>query len=292
MTESNCFSFVIRRIPREIYEEGLKVLEKTYTTYRTEYNHWTLKGKKNAEPTYPRVCHLNEVGAAIMNAQIVHDNRMGKSSAIVRKATARKATSGDHHQIDLESIIDNCDDIPHFMPTAHAAVARELARSRQDVCCRACKQWGHCVELGGQCDFLAQHLNCEHYIKKCIKENNNKILKTTLNAYDHRQKDRRRVITKNDSGKNLNNDTGNNRNQHYQADNRRGRSLERTRSTTPQRNRPRTPSAIRGLAHQASGQSVTFEDEGDMPFALDDSNILFADDASFFNDDEADGDHE
>ncbi len=87
------------------------------------------------------------------------------------------------------------------------------------------------------------------------------------------------------------NDNGNSRSNQNQTDNRRGRSLERSRSTTPQRNRARTPSAIRGLAHQATGQSVTFEDEEDMPFPLDDSNVLFANDASFYNDD-TDGEHE
>ena len=274
MTESNCFTYLITRIPRDVYEEGLTAIEKTYATFKKEHNHWLRHGNKKNEIPYPRVCRLSEAGAAIMNSQIAHDKKIGKTDAIVRKAKA----NADKTTYELDTILDQCDDVPTCIPIVHAAAARQLARTRQDVTCKGCKQWGHCIEVGGQCDFLAQFINCQHYIKN--QGNDKTKLKEAVINYETRQRDRRRIIAKSSTG---DNDATPRRD--------RGRRLERSRSPYPGRQmeqrRPRTPSAVRGLAKAANGgtTSVTFQ-EDEMPYGFDDSNVLFADDDSFYNEGE------
>jgi hypothetical protein len=275
MTESSCFTYLITRIPRELYAEGLSAIEKTYARYKMEHNHWSRHGKTGYEPQYPRICRLSEAGAAIMNAQILHNKKNGKNDAIVRKATATDQIFQPEDQTQLESIMDQCDDTPKFIPKVHAATARELARTRQDVTCRACKQWGHCIELGGQCDFLAQTINCQHYITR-HKGEKGKILKDAVVTFEERQKDRRRIIAKSGGGNVPDGQSG-----IKTSTPSRGRSYERSRSPYTAQRRPRTPSAVRGLAKAATGTAVTFQ-EDDMPYGFDDSNVLFADDDSFF----------
>ncbi len=276
MTESSCFTYLITRIPREIYEEGLTSIEKTYGNYKKDHNHWSIQGQYGKEPSYPRACRLSEAGATIMNTQIAHNSKMGKTDAIpvVRKASSIENVIQPEQQ-DIECIMDQCENSPSFVPKIHAATAKALARPRQDVVCRACKQWGHCVELGGQCDFLAQSINCQHYIRNTTGDK--KKLKEAVMNYDNRQKDRRRIMSK--SG---------NQNVMREETPQRGRSYERSRSPYPQR-RQRTPSAVRGLAKSASATntSVTFQEE-DMPYGYDDSNVLFADDESYYDEAESD----
>ena len=273
MTESNCFTYLITRVPRELYEEGLTSIEKTYARYKSDHNHWSIQGKYGQEPIYPRLCKLSEAGATIMNVQIAHNVKTGKTDAIVRKATSTQ----NIHPTDqcMECVMDQSDNTPSFVPVIHAATARALARPRQDVVCRACKQWGHCIELGGQCDFLAQSINCQHYIKNC--KDRQKLKDAVLN-YDDRQKDRRRIMAKTgNEGQTTTRGTDTTQPQ-------RGRTFERSRSPYSQR-RPRTPSSVRGIAKTASGDSgtsVTFK-EDDMPYGFDDSNVLFADDDSYYD---------
>ncbi len=280
MTESNCFTYLVTRIPRDVYEEGLTAIEKTYATYKKDHNHWLRHGNKKNEVPYPRVCRLSEAGAAIMNSQIAHDKKTGKTDAIVRKAKATEETTTATYELD--TILDQCDDVPTCIPIVHAAAARQLARTRLDALCRGCKQWGHCIELGGQCDFLAQFINCQHYIKNQGSDKSK--LKEAVINYDTRQKDRRRIIAKSGNGGT------------EDAPRRdRGRRMERSRSPYPGRQqmeqrRPRTPSAVRGLAKAATGNtSVTFQ-EDEMPYGFDDSNVLFADDDSFYNGETTDDD--
>ena len=273
MTESNCFTYLITRVPRELYEEGLTSIEKTYGRYKTDHNHWSIRGKHGQEPIYPRLCKLSEAGATIMNVQIAHNKKTGKTDAIVRKATStNNVISPDQC---MECVMDQSDNTPSFVPIIHAATARALARPRQDVVCRGCKQWGHCIELGGQCDFLAQTINCQHYIRNCKDKQK---LKDAVINYDERQKDRRRIMAKTGS----NGPTATRGGETTQP--QRGRTFDRSRSPYSQR-RPRTPSSVRGLAKSASGgggTAVTFQEE-DMPYGFDDSNVLFADDESYYD---------
>ena len=269
MTESNCFTYLITRIPREIYEEGLRSIEKTYASYKSDHNYWSLHGKHGHEPQYPRACKLSEAGVTIMNTQIAYNEKMGKVDAIVRKATAHagKIIEPDN---EMEFQMDQCTDIP----TIHAASAKELVRPRADVTCRACNQWGHCIELGGQCDFLAQHINCQHYIRNNSGEKQKHKLKEAVVNYEERQKDRRRVMT---------NSGGSRSRQRNDANTpQRGRNYERSRSPYSQQRRPRTPSSVRGVAKSANATSVTFQEE-DMPYGFDDSNVLFAEDESYYD---------
>lgn len=271
MTEASCFTYLITRVPRELYEEGLSSIEKTYANYKSDHNYWSMHGKHGYEPTYPRVCKLSEAGVTIMNTQIAHNEKTGKTGGIIRKATAHtgKYLAPD---IDMEVSLDQCHDIP----TVHAASAKELVRPRADVVCRACKQWGHCIELGGQCDFLAQHINCHHFIKNSTGEKQ-KMLKEAVLNYEDRQKDRRRVMTKTGGSGTTT------RSRDTSTAPQRGRTSERSRSPYPQQRRQRTPSSVRGVAKSAAGTSVTFQEE-DMPYGFDDSNVLFADDESYYDD--------
>ena len=63
----------------------------------------------------------------------------------------------------------------------------------------------------------------------------------------------------------------------------RGQNYERSRSPYSQQRRQRTPSSVRGVAKSATATTVTFQEE-EMPFGFDDSNVLFADDESYFDD--------
>ncbi len=128
--------------------------------------------------------------------------------------------------------------------------------------------------MGGRCDFLAQSINYQYYIRSTTGDTIK--LKEAVIKYctsNERQKVWRRILAK----------TGNNgpnalREESNQP--QRGQRYNKSQSPYNQRHPTRKPSSVQGLAKSASAGSSTpntFQ-EDDMPHSFDDSNILSADD--------------